>query len=216
LRNRSTCAAIAASFAINSAERWAKFSSTHLQPQPADPALPLDRVQETSVVDYSLTFNDCKDRFEALRREFHCSWYLSPRLVKCGRTVVEVWKTENCRKFLFRFYNGVEFIVDRVRESIWVNGFQNASLQAAFLLGLRKSASLHGAAIGWGNSAIALLEESYSGKSLLSANMAARGIEVLSDDLVALDVVGSAVQVYPGYPWICLRRVAAIATDRQL
>jgi hypothetical protein len=31
LRNRSTCPAIAASFAINSAERWAKFSSTRLQ-----------------------------------------------------------------------------------------------------------------------------------------------------------------------------------------
>jgi len=48
LRNRSTCAAIPASFAINSAERWAKFLSTRLQPQPPDPALPLDRIQETS------------------------------------------------------------------------------------------------------------------------------------------------------------------------
>ena len=35
--------------------------------------------------------------------------------------------------------------------------------------------------------------------------MAARGIEVLSDDLVALDVIGDTIKVYPGYPWICLR-----------
>ena len=92
---------------------------------------------------------------------------------------------------------------------------EGASLQAAihhllfslpgFLLGLRKSACLHGAAIGWGDGAIALLGQSNSGKSVLSANMAARGIEVLSDDLVALDVIGDTVKVYPGYPWICLR-----------
>ena len=124
-------------------------------------------------------------------------------------------KTEDSRKFLFRFYDGVEFIVDRQHEEILISGLQSASLQAAihhllfslpgFLLGLRKSACLHGAAIGWGDGAIALLGQSNSGKSVLSAHMAARGIEVLSDDLVALDVIGDTIKVYPGYPWICLR-----------
>ena len=179
----------------------------------SDCELPLDRIQETLVVDYSLRFDGDTDRFEVLRREFHCPWYISSRRIN-GWTVVEVWKTEDCRKFLFRFYDGVEFIVDRGREDIWVD-VRTASLQAAihhllfslsgFLLGLRKSACLHGAAIGWGDGAIALLGKSNSGKSVLSASMAARGIEVLSDDLVALDVIGSTVKVYAGYPWICLR-----------
>ena len=180
----------------------------------SDCELPLDRIPETPIVDYSLRFDDCTNSFEVLRREFHRPWYISPWHVKCGQTVVEGWKTEDCRKFLFRFYDGIEFIVDRPREDIWVN-VRTASLQAAihhfvfslpgFLLGLRKSACLHGAAIGWESDALALLGESNSGKSVLSANVAARGIEVLSDELVALDVVGDIVQVYPGYPWICLR-----------
>jgi hypothetical protein len=177
--------------------------------------LGLDRIQETSVVDYTLRFDDCLSRLEMLRRDFYDPWYISPWRVKCGRTVVEVWKTEDCRKFLFRFYDGIEFIVDRERGDIWVDDLRRASVQAAtrhllfsfpgFLLSLRKSACLHGAAIGRGDSAIALLGKSNSGKSLLSAKMAARGIDVLSDELVAVDVMGDTVKVYPGYPWICLR-----------
>ena len=31
------------------------------------------------------------------------------------------------------------------------------------------------------------------------------GIEVVSEDLVALDVLGGTFKVYPGYPWIGLR-----------
>jgi hypothetical protein len=175
----------------------------------------LDRIQETSVVDYSLTFDDDTSRFEMLRRKFHCPWYISPWRVKCGRTVVEVCKTEDCHKFLFRFYDGIEFIIDRERGDIWVDGVRGAPLQAAthhllfslpgFLLGLRKSASLQGAAIGWRDGAVAFLGKSKSGKSVLSASMLARGFDVLSDDLVALDVIGGTVKIYPGYPWICLR-----------
>ena len=156
-----------------------------------------------------------RDRFEMLRRDFDDPWYISCWRLKCGRTAVEVSKTDNCRKFLFRFYDGIEFIVDRGNKEIWVDGLQRASLQAAihhlvyslpgFLLGLRKSACLHGAAIGCGDGAIALLGNSKSGKSVLSAYMAALGTEVLSDDLVALDVIGGTVKVYPGYPWIGLR-----------
>jgi hypothetical protein len=176
----------------------------------------LDRIQETRVVDYTLRFDTCTNRFEMLRSDFDHRWYISPWRVKCGRTVVEVWKTDDCRKFLFQFYDGIEFIVDQEGGAIWVDGLRKVSLQAAtqhllfslpgFLLGLRKSACLHGAAIGLGNSAIALVGRSTSGKSVLSAKMAARRIEVLSDDLVALDVIGNTVKVYPGYPWICLRQ----------
>ena len=175
----------------------------------------LDRIQESPVVDYSLRFHACRNSFETLRREFHPPCYISSRRLNNGQAVVEVCKTEDSRKFLFRFYDGVEFIVDRQHEEILVSGLRGASLQAAihhllfslpgFLLGLRKSACLHGAAIGWGDGAIALLGQSNSGKSVLSAHMAARGIEVLSDDLVALDVIGGTIKVYPGYPWICLR-----------
>jgi hypothetical protein len=180
----------------------------------SDYELPLDRSHKTSVIDYYLRFGD-PNQFEVLRREFHCPWYVSPRRVKCGRTVVKVWKTEACSKFLFSFYDGVEFIIDRQHKDIWIGGVPIRLLQGAlrhllfsltgFLLGLRKSVCLHGAAIGWRNGAIALLGESYSGKSILSAKMVARGVEVLSDELVALDVVGDAVKVHYGFPWICLR-----------
>jgi hypothetical protein len=174
----------------------------------------LDRIEQTRTIDYSLKLHDRAHAFELLHGEFRSSWYISPRRVKAGQTVVEVWKTGDGRKFRFRFYDGVEFIIDRERQNVWVDA-QRASLQAAtrhllfslpgFLLGLRKSACLHGAAIAWGDVAIALLGSSMSGKSVLSAKMAAQGMEVLSDDLVALDVIGNTVIVHPGYPWICLR-----------
>ena len=115
----------------------------------------LDRIRNTSVVDYSLRFDDGANRFEMLRRELRRPWYISARRVKRGQTVVEVWRTENCRKFLFHFYDGVEFIIDRRREEIWVGGLRRTSPQSVtchlvyslpgFLLGLRKSACLHGA-----------------------------------------------------------------------
>jgi hypothetical protein len=182
----------------------------------ADCELPgLEAVQKTLEVDYSLRFHGGANRLETLRGEFHCPWYLSPWRVKSGRKVVQVYTADNCRKFLFRFYDGVEFIIDRGRKDIWVGGLRKASLQAAmhhllfslsgFLLGLRKSVCLHGAAIGWGGGAIALLGKPNSGKSLLSASMAVRGMEVLSDDLVALDVIDGIPKVHPGYPWISLR-----------
>jgi hypothetical protein len=181
----------------------------------SDRELPgLDRLQETSVVDYCLRFDDCTRQLEMLCRNCY-PWYVSPRHVSGERTVLQVWKTEDCRKFLFRFYDGVEFIVDRGCRTIWVNDLRRGPLEAAthhllfslpgFLLGLRKSACLQGAAIGLSEGAIALLGKSKSGKSVLSAAMAARGAHVLSDDLVALDVIDDAVKVYPGYPWACLR-----------
>jgi hypothetical protein len=176
--------------------------------------LPLDKIPEPSVIDYSVKFDDCANSFDIWRRDFDRPWYTSSWRVKCGRTTVEAWKTEDCGKFLFQFFDGVAFIIDRRCKDIWVD-VRAATLQAAirhllfslpgFLLGLRKYASLHGAAIGWRNKAIAWVGDSNSGKSVLSAHAAGRGIEVLSDDLVALDMVGGTPQVHPGYPWICLR-----------
>jgi hypothetical protein len=175
----------------------------------------LDPISETSVVDYSLRFNGGSDAFEKLRRQCHYRFHISSRRLKCGQAAVEVFKTKDCRKLLFRFYDGIEFVLDHAREQIWIHGLQGTSLQAAvhhlvfslpgFLLGRRKSACLHGAAIGQGDSVIALLGKSNSGKSILCAQLAAQAIEVLSDDLVALDVIDRTIKVHPGYPWVSLR-----------
>ena len=151
-----------------------------------------------------------------LRRDFRYAWYTSPWRVKSGRAVVQVWKTEDRRKFLFRFYDDVEFIIDRDQREIWVGGLRGASLQAAthhllfslpgFLLGLRK---LRGPS--WSCSRMGRRRHCACWVSPTPANrcfratMAARGVDVLSDDLVALDVIDGTVKVYPGYPWICLR-----------
>jgi hypothetical protein len=172
-------------------------------------------MQKTAVVDYTLRLDDHHTNpLEMLRQQFHCPCYVSSRRVKSGRIELQVWRTEDSGKFLFRFYDGVEFLIDREHADIWI-GCRGASLQAAtdhllfslpgFLLGLRKSACLHGAAIARRDGAVALVGESNSGKSLLSAIMAERGVDILSDDLIALDVIGDTAHVYPGYPWICLR-----------
>jgi hypothetical protein len=182
----------------------------------SDRELPgLDRIQEPPVVDYNVRFDDNATSFKLLRREFHSPWYISPRRVKSGRTVVGVRKAADRRRFMFRFYDDVEFIIDRERQEILIGGLRRASLQAAihhlvfslpgFLLSLRKSLCFHGASVTWGEGAIALVGQSNFGKSVLSAYMAVRGIDVLSDDLVALDVIGNDIKVYHGYPWVSLR-----------
>jgi hypothetical protein len=135
--------------------------------------------------------------------------------MKGGQTFGTIGKAEDCEKFLFNYHDGIEFIVDVEYKQISVFGVRKSSLQAAihyllfsvacFLLGLRNFGCLHAAAFAFGSRTIALVGNSCFGKSLLSAKMAQCGIEVLSDDLVSLDVTGNAVQVYPGYPWICLR-----------
>ena len=91
----------------------------------------LDHARESSVVDYYLRFDDDQNWFETLRREFHRPFYISSSRVKSGRTVVEVSRTEDCGKFLFRFYDGVEFIVDQGAANIFIDGVRRASLQAA-------------------------------------------------------------------------------------
>jgi hypothetical protein len=180
----------------------------------ADRELPgLNALGETSVIDYCLTFDRCSDRL--ISRELRSPWYSSQQRVKCGRKAVKVWSSENSRKFMFHYYDGVNFVCDRDLRQICVDGQHSTLRQAAthhllfslpgFLLGLRKSACLQGAAFGLGDGAIALLGGSKSGKSLLSVILASRGIDILSDDLVALDVIDSTIEVYPGYPFICLR-----------
>jgi len=175
----------------------------------------LDPISETSVVDYSLRFHAGADTFQTLRRQCHCLCHISSRRLKCGQAAVEVSKTKDCRTLLFRFYDGIEFVLDRTHEQIWIRGLRGTSLQAAihhllfslpgFLLGLRKSACLHGAAIGREDGVVALLGKSNSGKSVLCAQLAAQEIQVLSDDLVALDVINGTIKVHRGYPWVSLR-----------
>ena len=172
-------------------------------------------MSDDTTPDYSVKFTNHPNNREALPSELHCAFYVSPWLLKCGQPAVKLFRTDNRRKFLFPFYDGIVFILDRDRQQILINIPPGSSPQAAiyhllfslpgFLLGLRGSACLHGAAIGRGDSAIALLGGSRSGKSVLSAEMAARGVEILSDELVAIDEIDGAAKVYPGYRWISLR-----------
>ena len=175
----------------------------------------VNRASEKSSPDYFLKFNAHSNILDAFPLDLTSPFYVSPRRLKRGQPAVEVFRTESYRKFLFRFYDDVVFVIDLDRKQILIDYPPNEPLQAAlrhllfslpgFLLGLRGSGCLHGAAIGRGNSAIAVLGRSRSGKSILSAEMAVRGLEVLSDDLVALDEISGVVQVYSGYPWISLR-----------
>jgi hypothetical protein len=182
----------------------------------SDRPLPyLDEFEESNAFDYSLRFERIPYTHKALRGRFGPPSYSSPWRLKGGRSAVRVWETEDCGYIRFLFYDGVEFIVDREHRDIWVVTLPGAEINLAtrhllfslpgFLLGLRKSACLQGAVVGRGKCAIALLGKSNSGKSVLSAALAARGMPVLSDDLVALDLVEGDIKVYPGYPWICLR-----------
>jgi hypothetical protein len=83
---------------------------------------------------------------------------------------------------------------------------------SAYLLGQVLSFSLlsfgteplHGTTVVAGGEAVALLGDCGYGKSTLGAALLARGLPILTDDLIALDETGAGWMVHPGIPRIKL------------
>ena len=62
---------------------------------------------------------------------------------------------------------------------------------------LSVGAVLHGAGVGFAESAVLLVGKTGAGKSTLALGLAAQGFEYLSDDLVALSTSGREVHAFP-------------------
>lgn len=126
----------------------------------------------------------------------------------------ELWQASHNGCWYLRYYNGIEFAIDRSGTQVWVNGYQDAntdemfsylvSLVMGIVLRLRNVVSLHAGAISIGDHAIALVGDSGMGKSTTVAAFAREGYTVASDEIVTLDHRNNEFYVHPAYPRIRL------------
>ncbi|MDE3127330.1 MAG: hypothetical protein KGL38_04950, partial [Gemmatimonadota bacterium] len=143
---------------------------------------------------------------------------------------VEIWSSDHAEsaadaaavrsvldgRFLVVAYgDGMEFLLSRRGDEVWVRGPEGFSPETAatYLLGpviglllrLRGVVCLHGSAVAvGGNRAIAFVGDAGAGKSTIAAAFALRGERVLTDDIAALSRHGSVWEVEPGVPSVRL------------
>jgi hypothetical protein len=128
--------------------------------------------------------------------------------------ILEVFRSQAASGFLFRYCDGVKFVVDGDGTRIWFEwpGSLTVEDAATYLLGpvlgfvlrLRGRVCLHASAIAAPDGAVALVGTNGAGKSTAAAWFASLGYRVLSDDLLPLRREGEIIIAESGYPRIRL------------
>jgi hypothetical protein len=141
-------------------------------------------------------------------------WYVCPNDRGAGDPDLQVWKLEGGAYFRLRYWDGVEFVVDRRGTRVWATWPDKASLEEVtfyllgpilgFLLRLRGLTCLHASAIEVEGYALAFMGQRRAGKSTTAAAFARLGYEVLTDDITALEENRERFWVLPGAPRLCL------------
>jgi len=141
-------------------------------------------------------------------------FYVSPTCNEQGHPTLRVGAIADGSYFALLYADGVQFVVDRSGQEIWVDWPETSSLEdaATYLMGpvmgyvLRRRGivSLHASAVSIDGRAIALVGEAGAGKSTTAAAFATLGYGILSDDLVPLDDRKDGFLALPGYPRINL------------
>jgi hypothetical protein len=140
-------------------------------------------------------------------------WYISSSCYQ-GQPILKVWRLAEGGYFWLRYWDGVEFVVDRAGSQIWAQYPPEANEEylssylwgqvLGFLLRLRGFTCLHASAIAVGEHSLAITGPKGAGKSTTAAAFARLGYAVLSDDIVALRDDGRAFLVSPGGTLLCL------------
>ena len=128
--------------------------------------------------------------------------------------IVSVRSVGAGRAMVVAYADGMEFLVNRQGDELWVRGPGGFSLETAatYLLGpviglvlrLRGITCLHASAVSVEGRAIVFVGDAGAGKSTIAAAFALRGHRVLSDDIVALSFHRGAWEVEPGIPSVRL------------
>jgi hypothetical protein len=142
------------------------------------------------------------------------SWYVSPRTTATEEPTVVVHRLGGGAAFRLRYADGCEYHVNAAGSNVactWPAHF-TVEDAATYLLGpvfglvlrLRGISSLHASAVVMDGVAVALVGAAGTGKSTTAAALAARGHALLADDVLALRVVGDAIEAQPAYPQLRL------------
>lgn len=118
----------------------------------------------------------------------------------------------NC--FELAYSPGLRFVVTGTAERVW--GAFEAPLTirdlAMYLLGpvsgflLRRLhiTCLHSSAVDWNGNAVLFCADAGYGKSTTAAALALRGLPVVAEDIVPLELTRGKFRAVPGYPRVCL------------
>ena len=158
-----------------------------------------------------------KDKWTCLPESFVSTGevlYISSQVSERGEPLLQVGMLEGGAYFGFFCADGTRFAVERAGREIWADWAPDCTIEdsatyllgpiLAFVLWLKGLVSLHASAIVLDDRAIAFVGPGGAGKSTTAAAFAKHGFEVLSDDVVVLDVQGDDFLVRPAYPRVSL------------
>ncbi len=126
---------------------------------------------------------------------------------------VRVWSVAG-QYFRFRYYDGVQFVVDRAGTEVWASWPATSTLEDAatyllgpvlgFLLRLRGVVCLHASAVAVDDRAVLLAGPPEAGKSTAAAAFWRIGHAILTDDVAPIVDVAGLPHVQPAYPQLRL------------
>lgn len=140
--------------------------------------------------------------------------YVSSYTDESGNPALRIWKIEDGAYIHLVYSDGIQFWLDRKRESVWATWPEISTLEeaASYLLGpvlglllrLRGVTCLHSSAVAIEDRCVVFVGPEGAGKSTTAAAFAQKGYGVLSDDIVALAEREGTFQVLAGCPHLCL------------
>jgi hypothetical protein len=150
---------------------------------------------------------------ESVRGRAEAPWYVSER-EDGDAPALHAWRLKRGDYFRLLYLDGSDFVIDRAGANVWGRWPSCSTLAdtATYLLGpvlglvlrLRSVTCLHGSAVSFRDSAIALVGAQGAGKSTTAAAFSRRRHSVLADDVLPLFARAGSWCVHPTYPQLRL------------
>ena len=176
---------------------------------------PIPTVPHSSITnaDVRVSFGLLPDWLQSLKPDQVETAYVADYTDQNGNPAFVFSRLDDGNFYRFTYADQTEFVVDRAGREIWTTWLEPLTLEdtTTYLLGpvmgfvllLRGLVCLHASAIVVDGAAVAFVGPAGSGKSTTAAAFAARGFNVLAEDVVTLDDRGDTFLVRPAYP--CIR-----------
>jgi hypothetical protein len=142
--------------------------------------------------------------------------YVSRYLNDAGQPVLTVWLVGGGAYYLFRYAEGIDYILSRDGARLWIRASDAVAESdiLSYLLGpvmglvlrVRGVVCLHASAVAVNRRAVVFVGDNGAGKSTTAIAMGRLGYAVLSDDIVPICYNAGVAFAQPGYPRVRLRQ----------
>ncbi len=144
--------------------------------------------------------------------------YVSPYLDEHGLPWLLVWLTADGGYYRFHYTEGIDFVLDREGERLWIRWLPTVLEQdvlsyllgpvMGFILRVRGRVCLHASAVVINERAICFVGDAEAGKSTTAMAFGRLGYPILTDDILPICEQDNVVFADPGYPRMRLRQSA--------